>query len=45
MSKVNIRQWKLKIGDLVRKKLILGYSDLVRLIDTEYIADFHCVTS
>ncbi|MHA1665327.1 MAG: molybdopterin-dependent oxidoreductase [Candidatus Njordarchaeales archaeon] len=45
IPKVNIRQWKLKIGGLVKKKLILGYSDLVRLIDTEYIADFHCVIS
>jgi DMSO/TMAO reductase YedYZ molybdopterin-dependent catalytic subunit len=41
---IDLDKYRLVVEGLVRNRLELNYHDLVKLIDTEYRSDFHCVT-
>lgn len=44
IPKVDIERYRLKVEGLVEKSLSLSYEELKKLVDVEYISDFHCVT-
>jgi Sulfite oxidase and related enzymes len=44
IPKVDIGKYKLKVEGLVERRLELSYEDLKKLVDLEYVSDFHCVT-
>jgi DMSO/TMAO reductase YedYZ molybdopterin-dependent catalytic subunit len=44
IPKVDIGKYKLKVEGLVERRLELNYEDLKKLVDLEYVSDFHCVT-
>ncbi|AWR93297.1 sulfite oxidase-like oxidoreductase [Acidianus brierleyi] len=44
VPEVDISTYKLKINGLVENKLEFSYEDLLKMIDTKYTKDFHCVT-
>lgn len=41
---VDIEKYKLRITGLVEKQLEFTYQQLLEMIDTKYVRDFHCVT-
>ncbi len=44
IPRVNIDKWRLRITGLVKRQLEYTYNELLDLMDSEYVADFHCVT-
>ncbi len=41
---IDLDKYRLVIEGLVKNRLELSYQDLIKMIDTEYKSDFHCVT-
>ena len=44
VPKVDVNKWRLQVFGLVRKPLEFSYQELLDMIDTDYVRDFHCVT-
>jgi DMSO/TMAO reductase YedYZ molybdopterin-dependent catalytic subunit len=44
VPRVDLSRWRLFVTGLVEKPLELRYEDLERMVDTDYVRDFHCVT-
>jgi DMSO/TMAO reductase YedYZ molybdopterin-dependent catalytic subunit len=44
VPEVDIQSYRLKILGEVENKLEFTYEELLKMIDTEYVRDFHCVT-
>ncbi len=42
--KVDISQWRFEITGLVENPVKLKYDELIKMVDTEFVSDFHCVT-
>lgn len=41
---VDLNYWRLRIGGDVSNPLTYTYDELLEMIDTSYVSDFHCVT-
>lgn len=44
IPRVDLNIYRLKVEGLVENHMELSYEELKKLADTEYVADFHCVT-
>ncbi|QKR00173.1 sulfite oxidase-like oxidoreductase [Metallosphaera tengchongensis] len=44
VPEVKVQEYRLKISGLVKREKEYSYDDLLKMMDVDYVRDFHCVT-